>query len=259
MKDIKKFAPTQRFSSTVEYYVKYRPHYPTAVVTLLEQHGELNSKSVIADIGSGTGIFSKLLLENGCSVIGVEPNAEMRTAAENYLADYKHFTSVDGSAENTTLEDSSVDIIAAAQAFHWFDLVPVKKEFERILKPNGWVVLLWNLRDSSQPGFMAAYEELLQELGTDYRSVCAEGVDENSIRDFFAPNAVKIVIFPNEQTVDWDGLKGRLQSTSYVPKEGDPNFDVMIAKAKEIFDTHQNQGKVKFIYQTKVYVGHLNS
>lgn len=247
----------QRFSHTVEYYIKYRPHYPKAVIDILQKHCGLKPECLIADIGSGTGIFTQLLLENGYKVWGIEPNAEMRKAAEAYLSDDDNFVSVNASAEKTTLENHSVDIITAAQAFHWFKQESVKKEFKRILKNNGWLVLLWNLRDLEQPGIMQAYEQLLQEFGTDYKDVCAEGVSEQSIIDFFAPNHVEIIVLPNEQVLDWEGFRGRLLSTSYVPKPDAQNYELMLNHAESIFKQYQQGGEVKFIYQTKLYIGQL--
>jgi len=248
------YFPKTRFSDHVEYYVKYRPQYPKAVLDLLRQNCGLNSNSVIADIGSGTGIFTKLLLETGNPVFGVEPNEAMRQAGENYLSAFQNFRSVNGSAESTMLADHSVDIITAAQAFHWFNLEPVKKEFQRILKPNGVVVLLWNLRCSEHPGIMQAYEALLNEFGIDYQNLCAENIDEAAITAFFKPTKVNVITLPNEQVLDWKGFEGRLRSTSYLPKEGAPNFEAMLNAAKSAFEENQQDGFVTIIYETKLYI-----
>src|ERR1700730_12549641 len=136
--------PTERFSSRVDNYVRYRPGYPSQVLELLKAECGFISQSRVADIAFGTGIFTKLLLENGNHVFGVEPNANMRRAGEQYLASFPNFTSVAGTAEATTLAGGSVHFVTAAQAAHWFNLVEARREFARILKPGGWTVLLWN-------------------------------------------------------------------------------------------------------------------
>lgn len=246
----------QRFTNTVENYVKYRPHYPEAVIELLKQSYGLSEHSTIADVGAGTGIFSALLLKHDNPVFAVEPNDAMRLAAEKSLAHYACFHSIAGDAENTKLPDKSVDFITCAQAFHWFDRAKTKIEFKRILKAQGWVVLIWNLRQNTTP-FMQAYENLLMEFGTDYQSVKAEGIQDKEIEAFFAPNKLHIHTFDNSQKIDWDGLRGRLLSTSYVPKVGEKNYDAMLKKAEEIFHTHQKEKTVDFVYETKMYCSKL--
>lgn len=248
-----KHNPTQRFSHTVDNYLKYRPTYPAQSIKILQKHCDLTHRSVVADIGCGTGIWTKLLLENGNPVFGVEPNEAMRLAAEKYLAEFKNFISVDAPAENTTLPDHSVDLITAAQAFHWFDKAKVKKEFARILKPTGTVVLIWNLRLSDHSPLMRAYENLLQKYGINYKEVCAERVYDEEIIEFFKPRPVKIFSLDNSQVFDWDSLRGRLLSTSYVPKSGQPGFDEMLQDAQKIFDAHQTNNTVTFLYETKIY------
>src|SRR5690349_12791287 len=135
---------TLRFSSRVDNYVLFRPGYPFEVLELLKQECGLTSDSVIADIAFGTGIFTRMLLENGNRVYGVEPNADMRRAGERFLKNYSNFTSIAGTAEATSLPDHRVNIITAAQAAHWFDPEKARREFIRILKPKGWLVLIWN-------------------------------------------------------------------------------------------------------------------
>src|SRR5213595_654680 len=130
--------PTKRFSNRVENYIKYRPGYPDAVIDLLTEECRLTQQSIIADIGSGTGILSELFLKNGNSVFAIEPNAAMRRTAEDLLRKHPKFTSIDAAAEATTLDIASVDFVTAAQAFHWFDRKNARKEFARILKPEGW-------------------------------------------------------------------------------------------------------------------------
>src|SRR5258706_4086166 len=134
----------ERFSNRVANYVKYRPDYPREIIGFLEANCGLTHESVIADIGCGTGISSRLFLENCNRVIGVEPNAAMRAAAEEQLAEFPEFTAVDGTSEHTALPDASVDIVAAAQAFHWFDPEKTRPAFRRILKTAAYNVLIWN-------------------------------------------------------------------------------------------------------------------
>src|SRR5271156_4696408 len=177
---------TARFSSRVEKYVRYRPGYPKEIVDLLRKQCGLTADSVIADVASGTGIFTRMLLENGNRVFGVEPNAEMRHAGEEFLRSYPRFASVAGTAEATTLPDHGVDIVTAAQAAHWFDREKARREFIRILKPGGWCVLLWNERRTDSTPFLREYEQLLLTYGTDYREVRHERTTD-IIPEFFAP------------------------------------------------------------------------
>jgi len=248
---------TLRFSSRVENYIKYRPGYPTGVIETLARECGLTNESVVADIGSGTGILTELFLKNGNRVFGVEPNREMREAGERLLKKYPDFTSVDGAAEATTLADRSVDFITAGQAFHWFDRERARKEFARILRPTGWVALIWNERLTDTSPFLRAYGELLQKFGTDYAAVDHRNVDTETITAFFAPQSFTLEKFENRQVFDFDGVKGRLLSSSYVPESGHPNYLPMLDALRAIFDKYQANHQVDVDYVTLMYVGHL--
>jgi ubiquinone/menaquinone biosynthesis C-methylase UbiE len=245
-----------RFSSRVDNYVKYRPGYPREIIDLLVAECGLTPESVVADIGSGTGIVAELFLRHGNKVYGVEPNREMREAAERLLKAHANFKSIDGKAEATTLDGQSVDFVTAGQAFHWFDQEKARKEFTRILQPQGWAVLIWNERRLDSTPFLRAYEDLLLKYGTDYERVRHENVYED-IRSFFAPESFKFADFDNLQTFDFEGLKGRIFSASYTPEPGHPSFDPMLEQLLAIFSTHQKSGKVTIEYDTRVYYGQL--
>jgi len=245
---------TKRFSDRVENYVRYRPGYPAEVVELLEREAGLSADSVVADIGSGTGISAEMMLKAGFSVIGVEPNGPMREAAERLLADHPKFTSLNGSAQETSLPDQSVDLVLAAQAFHWFAGEKTRAEFSRILRPGGKIALLWNVRLVDTTPFLRDYEALLMRYGTDYNTVRHETIDSKILGGFFA-RLYTLHKFPNVQTLDYDGLEGRLLSSSYAPAPGHPNHDSMIGELKRIFDLYQHGGTVSIDYITEVYLG----
>jgi len=250
---------TQRFTSRVGNYVKYRPGYPTAILDLLRMECGLTNASVIADVGSGTGILTELFLKNGNPVFGVEPNREMRGAAELLLGNYTAFQSVPGAAEATTLPEHAIDLISVGQAFHWFDRDSAHREFLRILKPGGWVVLIWNDRNITSRPFFKAYEDLLLTYGTDYESVGHKHADAVVIASFFGTTGFKQAVFPNQQVLDFDGLKGRLLSSSYAPEEGHPKHVPMLNALDAIFRQHHANGQVTFEYDTTVYYGRLSS
>lgn len=249
--------PTLRFSARVENYIRYRSGYPPGVIEILREECGLAPSSVVADIACGTGIFTRMLLENGNRVIGVEPNPEMREAAERLLAGYDQFTSVAGTAEATTLPDASVNIATAAQAAHWFDLPKARREFARILKPRGWAVLIWNERKTDTSPFLRAYEELLTRYGTDYEQVRHEHTTDN-INGFFAPAPFDERVFEMAQQFDYAELEGRLLSSSYAPMQGDKNYDAMLNELRRIFDSFNHLGQVSMEYVTRVYFGRLN-
>lgn len=247
-----------RFSTRAEAYAKYRPDYPPGVVKILKSECGLTGDSVVADVGSGTGILTELLLKNGNRVFGIEPNEAMRVFAEEMLKDYNHFVSVDGSAEATALDDDSVDIVIAAQAFHWFDREKTKREFKRILKPNGWVALIWNERRLDSTSFLRAYEDLLLRYGTDYHEVRHENVADK-LAEFFAPDEFKLVNLDNFQHFDLAAFQGRVASASYTPEPGHPNFDALGSGLQRLFDEHNRDGTVTFEYDTRIYYGHLRN
>lgn len=246
----------ERFSNRVADYVKYRPAYPAEILDLFRAEMNLEKDSIIADIGSGTGISAKLFLENGNKVFAVEPNAAMRVAAEEFLKEFPDFKSVNGNSENTTLETDSVDFIVAAQAFHWFDREKTRPEFKRILRENGFAVLMWNERQLDSNEFLRGYERLLIEFGTDYETVRHENITKETLRDFFETN-FKQKTFPNRQTVDFEGLKGRMLSSSYMPTAESPLFAPMIENLKTLFAQHNENGKIDILYDTNVFYGKI--
>ena len=244
----------QRFSNRVADYVRYRPGYPAEVLPLLRRECGLKSGHVIADIGSGTGLLSELFLKNGNRVYGIEPNAAMRQAGEEYLAAYDSFASIDGSAEATTLGDARIDFVTAGQAFHWFEPNAARREFDRILKPGGWIVVLWNDRQMDTT-FASEYENLLVKYGTDYKRVRESYPETPVIREFFRSDDFSRHILPNAQVLDWDGLAGRLRSSSYAPAEGHANYAPMMAELEQLFRANQVDGRVRMEYSTHLYFG----
>jgi SAM-dependent methyltransferase len=249
-------SPTARFSDRVENYVRYRPGYPPEVLDLLRAECGLQASHIVADIASGTGVFTRMLLENGNPVFAVEPNTEMREAGVHELESYDRLVSVAGTAEETTLRSASVDFVTAAQAAHWFDLPRARAEFVRILKPEGWCVLIWNERRTATTPFLRDYEELLLTYGTDYKEVRHERTTA-IIHDFFAPVPHQERVFDLRQQFDYEGAAGRLLSSSYVPLEGHPGYAPMMQELERIFRAHAMDDKVGFEYDTRVYYGHL--
>ena len=248
--------PTTRFSDRVDNYVRYRPGYPHAVLELLRRECGLTPDAIVADIASGTGLLTRMFLDNGNRVFAVEPNPEMRQAGERLLADYHKFVSVAGSAENTSLADHTIDFVTAAQAAHWFDPPKARREFVRILKPGGWCMLIWNDRRTDSSPFLRAYEQLLLTYGTDYKQVSHEHFSGN-IDCFFAPSKFSTHFFEMRQEFDYPGLEGRLLSSSYAPLEGHADYEPMLKQLRAIFEEFKVEGKVAFEYNTGVYYGKL--
>jgi SAM-dependent methyltransferase len=247
----------QRFSNRVADYVRYRPGYPDALLDLLRAECGFGPNHVVADVGSGTGLLSKLFLENGNRVYGVEPNPEMRQAGEEFLQSFPKFTSVAESAEATTLGDASVDFVTAGQAFHWFDTQAARREFLRILKSNGCVVITWNDRRMEEAQLTREYENLLERFGIDYKRVKGAYPESEDIRSFFASGKFSARDLPNQQILDWEGFRGRLRSSSFAPTEDHPNYAPMMAELERIFRAHERNGSVCMEYFTRVYYGQL--
>ncbi|HEY5406662.1 MAG TPA: class I SAM-dependent methyltransferase [Ginsengibacter sp.] len=241
---------TTRFSNRVEDYVKYRPHYPEQIIEILSHKIGLNQNSIIADIGSGTGISTSLFLHNGNKVFALEPNKEMREAAElAYLKD-SNFISVNGTAEKSNLKDVSIDIIFSAQAFHWFNVSETKNEFKRILKPHGHIVLVWNVRKENDE-FQTGYELILKSL-PEYNKVTHRNISDKEIVDFFAPKTFEKTSLSNFQEFNLDGLKGRLKSSSYCPKEG-ARYQRLMSEIDRLFYQFEKEGMIRFEYETIIY------
>jgi len=248
--------PTQRFSNRAEVYARSRPHYPPAVLNIMEIECGLKKSHKIADVGSGTGLLSELFLQNKTFVYGVEPNQEMRAAAEARLKVYTWFISVAGTAEATTLREHSVEWVTAGQAFHWFDRTKAKAEFLRILKPRGCVLLASNNRQRTT-AFMRAYERVLQQLGPAYQDSCSRNIPPDAYADFFGSTGFKTTAIENHQDLDWEGLRDRFSSSSYTPEQTNPQYEPILAELREVFKNHQQNGKVRFEYLTTVHYGLL--
>jgi SAM-dependent methyltransferase len=244
--------PTRRFTNRVENYIKYRPGYPEEMLDVFRGEMGLTGSSAIADIGSGTGISARVFLRNGNVVYGVEPNDAMRGAAEQYLQDYPRFHSIDGTSDTTGLETGSMDFVIAAQAFHWFDPETARAEFIRILRPGGYIVLIWNERQLDTTPFLKEYEQFLLECASDYSKVRHENVNLIKLREFFGGD-FKTATFENSQIFDFEGLKGRVLSSSYMPSESDENYGPMVEALRGLFAKYEEHGRIKVLYDTNIH------
>lgn len=247
----------ERFSNRVDTYVKYRPSYPQEAIDYLYSTIGFSPDSLIADIGAGTGIFSKLLLDRGSRVIAVEPNQAMREAAVKMLGAEANFRTESGAAEETGLPGQSVDFIVSAQAFHWFDHTAAQAEFRRILKPGGKAVLIWNSRLTQGTPFLEEYEQLLHKFGTDYGTVNHKNISREILLAFFKEGQMQEARFTYRQLFDFDGLSGRLASSSYSPAPGQPNYEPMMTELRGLFERNKKNGKVSFDYETEMFWGEV--
>jgi len=243
--------PTLRFSARVDTYARYRPDYPAAVAALAQRECGMRPGHVVADIGCGTGLLARLWLERGCEVIGVEPNRDMREAGQRALTGEPRFRAVDGRAESTCLAAASVDFVTAGQAAHWFEPDAAHAEFARILKGGGWLLLVWNER-KRQPGFMREYETLIVEYAPEQPRV-----EPRRIARFFGNDEWRMMRFDHFQTLDCEGLRGRLASSSYAPLPGTEAFAALTARLDGVFARYQRDGAVAIEYDTEVYYGRV--
>lgn len=213
-----------------------------------------------ADIGAGTGIFTRVLLEAGFEVTAVEPNGAMRAAAEEELKGYPQFHSVAAPAEETGLAGGSFDAVTVAQAFHWFDHDAARREFRRLLRPEGWVFIVWNRRQEGTSIFAREYEEMLRTLGERYRAVGHRDREARgrAMAEFFPEGSLQIAQYENPHVMDWAGLRGRFLSMSYVPVEGEAGHEELLGRLEEIFNAHARDGRVTFDQVTEVYYGRLH-
>ncbi len=245
---------TNKFDSKGNVYSKARPSYPDALFSFLLCERVINIETVSADIGSGTGIFTIALSQFVNSVFAVEPNNDMRFIAEEKYKTIANITSINATAENTSLSDHSIDLVTVAQAFHWFDRGMFKDECKRILKPNGKVVLVWNDRDIES--------EIIKDNFMVNKKYCKDfkgssnGIDfsKDSFSDFFNED-FEMVEFCNNLVYTREDFVARNLSSSYAPKENDLTYDEYIKSIKEVFDKHQTNGTVKYPYITRCYIG----
>jgi ubiquinone/menaquinone biosynthesis C-methylase UbiE len=246
----------ERFTNRVNYYVKYRPSYPEAYLDYLVKEVGFDRESVIADIGAGTGILSKLLGPRVKTVFAVEPNSEMRLAAAEYCKDTPNVIVIEGSAEATTLPDSGVDFVTAAQAFHWFNLEEARLEFNHILRPGGKVTLVWNVRDINTP-FGAEYEKLVRQFCLNYIGSGGGSAETLAYRMFFKNGQYEYRIFPNDRRIDLETLIGYSLSTSYAPVRGDANYPAFIKCLMEIHEKYAENGDILLSTTTQSYTGEI--
>ena len=246
-----------RCDRRVRDYALYRPSYPVEVIDRIRDVWSELKSGTVADVGCGTGISSELFLKAGFQVIGIEPNAEMRSATLQQLGSIEHFESRDGRADATGLSSNSIDLVVVAQAFHWFEVKPTQAEFIRILRPPGRTALIWNTLRSETP-FLRDYEMLLQQFGIDYRSVCHKNLNDDVFNEFFR-FGWKYFQLPNVQVLDWRGAQGRLQSSSFTPNDDHPQFAPMMDRLQEIFQKHQEHGMLRYEYDTEIYCGELSA
>jgi SAM-dependent methyltransferase len=248
--------PTERFSSRAEDYARYRPGYPPAAIALLVARCGLRPGAVVADVGSGTGLLTAALLAQGAQVYAVEPNDSMRAAAEAQLRDQSRFHSVNASAEHSSLASASVDLWVAGQAFHWFDVAAARREALRIIRRDGAAALLWNERPAQPGAFLEEYDALLRRFAPEYEQIVASRANVASMRAFLG-GTMQQATFANEQVFDFEGLRGRLMSSSYAPQAGQPTHQALLQGLQQLFERHQRAGRITFPYQTLVYFAQL--
>ncbi|MGD1060869.1 MAG: class I SAM-dependent methyltransferase [Methanomassiliicoccales archaeon] len=246
---------TERFTGRASYYARWRPSYPRRLIDDLLEREVIPHGGRVADLGSGTGIFTELLLERGLRVYAVEPNDDMRGFAEEALSRREGFVSVKGSAESTGLPDHSVDAATAAQAYHWFNPQETRDELRRILASGGWVILLWNERQVEADEFSKEYEGLVNEFSDEHAGIEKNKEDPQRI---FGDSPFERLTYQNDRELDLNGLRGMAASVSYLPAPGKEGHEEFCARLERVFAVHERGRKVIVHLRTECCFGHLS-
>ncbi|HMF53065.1 MAG TPA: class I SAM-dependent methyltransferase [Edaphobacter sp.] len=250
---------TERFTGRVGDYERYRSRYPAQVIDILAQRCGLTREAHVADIGAGTGMLSELFLEYGNALVAVEPNDEMRAACKHLAHAWPGMLVKEGTAEANGLEEASVDFVVAGRAFHWFDPVSAKEEFQRILRPGGWVVLVSNSRVRDESPQSVAFEALLREYGTDYEANYQRYKITPRIDAFFAGGDLFREEIAGEQRLTLEELIGLTQSFSVSPVPGDPRHAGMQKALEAFFSRWQKEGVVVITTLCKLSCGRFSA
>lgn len=249
---------TKRFTGRVNAYRRYRSRYPREVLGLLREYCGLTPRSVIADIGSGTGMLAEVFLENGNEVFAIEPNSAMRSACKELEASHSSLCCIEGTAEATTLPARSVDFVTAGRAFHWFKHEDCRSEFMRILRPGGWVMFASLGRQKGTEPLLQDFENLLMRY-PDYASIRAQFDMEEACRKFFVNCEIHRAEFPAVQNLSYEELEGQTLSFSMIPLPEDAGFPALRRALQDYFSRHQAGGRVPVPTDCTIYVGQLRS
>jgi ubiquinone/menaquinone biosynthesis C-methylase UbiE len=250
---------TERFTGRVEDYEKYRTRYPSAVIDMVVENCGLRREHLVADVGAGTGMLAELFLQHGNAVVAVEPNDDMRSVCEKLATAWPGLTVKNGTAEATGLEDASVDFIAVGRAFHWFDMEQTKREFQRILRPEGWIVLASNGRVRDDSPVSQTYERMLREHGTDYAANRERYEIASKVDKCFEGGELFRKEIAGEQRLTLDELIGQTQSLSVTPEVGHPKYDGMQRGLKVFFAQWEKGGLVTMQTVCRVACGRFAS
>jgi SAM-dependent methyltransferase len=247
--------PTGRFTGRVEAYRRYRSRYPREIIPMLQERCGLTPASIVADIGAGTGMLAEVFLENGNRVFAVEPNSEMRAACEELRPQFPALTCIDGTAEETSLPGQSIDFVVVGRAFHWFDHARCRREFMRILRPGGWVVLAGQGPRRGTEPVQQDYQAIIRAHGLDYATLRDRYNVAAAARQFFAGGTLQEAEFPRAEELTYEGLEGHTLSLSVTPQRDHPRFPAMQRALKDYFEKYQRDGKVRLPMNCQVHFG----
>jgi len=244
----------RRFDRRAASYARARPGYPEELLDHLFEKGVLEAGFQVADVGSGTGIFSKMLMDRRLTVYAIEPNEEMRREAERALGAKPGFRSIDGRAESTTLDNGSVDAVCAAQSFHWFDPPRARKEFQRILKPKRFVVLVWNQREVSKGSFVEDYDGIIGRYSSEHGEIDSR---KNEPERIFQGSRYDRIELRHSKEYDLPTLLEYAISVSHLPGPWDPSYVDFSNEVREVFERHQISGKISWTMRATCCYGRL--
>jgi ubiquinone/menaquinone biosynthesis C-methylase UbiE len=250
---------TERFTGRVEDYKRYRLRYPKAVIETLVSRCDLQLDHLVADVGAGTGMLAELFLEHGNAVVAIEPNDDMREACERLASAWPGLMVKKATAEDTGLEDGSVDFVAVGRAFHWFNVAEAAKEFRRILRAEGWIVIASNSRVRDDSPMSVAYEALLREHGTDYKANHERYEIIGRVDELFAGGELFREEIYGEQRLTLEELVGQTQSLSVTPEPGHAKYEGMQEALRGFFAKWQVDGIVEMKTVCRVACGRLSS
>jgi ubiquinone/menaquinone biosynthesis C-methylase UbiE len=250
---------TKRYAGRVDVYRRYRARYPREVFDFVREHCGLTAASVMADVGSGTGMLAEVFLENGNRVFAIEPNAEMRDVCKELEALYSGLRCIDGMAEATTLPEHSVDIVMAGRAFHWFNQEQCRPEFLRILRPGGWVMLVNLARSTGPEPLLRDFQDLRMKYGLDYAETVAQFDMDAACRKFLARAEIRSAEFPVIQKLSYEELEGQTASFSVMPQPADAAYPAMQRALRDYFTRYHSGGTVLVPMDCTIYVGQLET